>query len=433
MSGDHLPKLSMSSSTALLTTGVSGLTLSNSTTPANKLSYPTSFTTTSSLTSNHRYVKLNVGGRLFSTSIDTLTKQDNMLRAMFSGRMDLTTDLDGYILIDRCGRWFEMILNYLRDEDLNINLDEKSEFELYEILKEVKFYCIQPLISLIEQKILSLKSASQAEPYYGSSVVSMVTSKNDLIKILNSTDKPCIRLLINRHNNKYSYTNNSDDNLLKNIELFERMAIKFKNRIMFIKDTASTEEICCWYFHGNGKKLSEVCCTSIVYTTEKKQTKVEFPDSKILEEIFVNAVLFESKETNGDNASYNQQMLGHLADGDDNNIDEYYVPPPPRISISNAAGTGLNLNSSSTSTASNVVGSVSNSSNSNINNSNIVGSTSSNIGITSANCVINSNTSNSTSSNSNINSSSNNNGNNNGNNSNSHNNSSSSNSRRSVR
>jgi BTB/POZ domain-containing adapter for CUL3-mediated RhoA degradation protein len=426
MSGDHLPKLSMSSSTAI-TTGVSGLV--NSTILGNKLAYPTSFTTTSSLTSNHRYVKLNVGGHLFSTSIDTLTKQDNMLRAMFSGRMDLTTDLDGYILIDRCGKWFEVILNYLRDEDLNINFDDKSEFEMYEILKEVKFYCIQPLITLIEQKILSIKSASQMEPYYGGSIVSMVTSKNDLIKILNSTDKPCIRLLINRHNNKYSYTNNSDDNLLKNIELFERMAIKFKNRIMFIKDTASTEEICCWYFHGNGKKLSEVCCTSIVYTTEKKQTKVEFPDSKILEEIFVNAVLFESKETNGDNSSINQQILAHHGgtDGDDNNLDEYYVPPPPRISISNAAGTGLNLNSSSTPTASNVVGSVSNSSNPNINNSNIVGSTSSN----GVNCVINPNTSNITSSNSN-NSSNNSNNVNNGN-SNSNSNGSTTNSRRSVR
>ncbi|CAF1147000.1 unnamed protein product, partial [Brachionus calyciflorus] len=28
-----------------------------------------------------------------------------------------------------------------------------------------------------------------------------------LHRILNSTEKPCIRLLINRHNNKYSYTN----------------------------------------------------------------------------------------------------------------------------------------------------------------------------------------------------------------------------------
>ena len=71
-------------------------------------------------------------------------------------------------------------------------------------------------------------------------------------------------------------------NFFLKISCFERMAIKFKNRIMFIKDTTSTEEICCWYFHGNGKKMAEVCCTSIVYTTEKKQTKVNFFPKKVL-------------------------------------------------------------------------------------------------------------------------------------------------------
>ena len=114
-----------------------------------------------------------------------------MLRAMFSGRMDVITDSDGYILIDRCGKHFELILNYLRDEDtqgLLMNLD-KSELELYEILKEAKFYCIQSLVNLIEQKVLSNKQMNNAEPYFGSSVVSMITSKIDLIKILMSTDK----------------------------------------------------------------------------------------------------------------------------------------------------------------------------------------------------------------------------------------------------
>jgi len=33
-----------------------------------------------------QYVKLNVGGSLHYTTIGTLTKHDNMLRAMFSGR-----------------------------------------------------------------------------------------------------------------------------------------------------------------------------------------------------------------------------------------------------------------------------------------------------------------------------------------------------------
>ena len=43
-----------------------------------------------------KYVKLNVGGSLFYTTLDTLTKHDNMLRAMFSGRMEVLTDSEGY-------------------------------------------------------------------------------------------------------------------------------------------------------------------------------------------------------------------------------------------------------------------------------------------------------------------------------------------------
>lgn len=46
-------------------------------------------------TISSKYVKLNVGGRLYYTTIETLTKHDTMLRAMFSGRMDVLTDSEG--------------------------------------------------------------------------------------------------------------------------------------------------------------------------------------------------------------------------------------------------------------------------------------------------------------------------------------------------
>ena len=48
-----------------------------------------------------QYVKLNVGGSLHYTTIGTLTKHDNMLRAMFSGRMEVLTDSEGWILIGK--------------------------------------------------------------------------------------------------------------------------------------------------------------------------------------------------------------------------------------------------------------------------------------------------------------------------------------------
>lgn len=48
-----------------------------------------------------QYVKLNVGGRLYYTTVATLTaKKDNMLQAMFSGRMEVLTDSEGKFSID---------------------------------------------------------------------------------------------------------------------------------------------------------------------------------------------------------------------------------------------------------------------------------------------------------------------------------------------
>lgn len=70
-----------------------------------------------------------------------------------------------------------------------------------------------------------------------------------------------------------TFLSNSDDHLLKNIELFDRLSLRFISRVLFIKDVIG-DEICCWSFYGQGRKLAEVCCTSIVYATEKKQTKV---------------------------------------------------------------------------------------------------------------------------------------------------------------
>lgn len=46
-----------------------------------------------------QYVKLNVGGCLHYTTIGTLTKHDTMLRAMFSGRMEVLSDSDGKIIL----------------------------------------------------------------------------------------------------------------------------------------------------------------------------------------------------------------------------------------------------------------------------------------------------------------------------------------------
>ena len=95
-----------------------------------------------------QYVKLNVGGSLHYTTIGTLTKGDNMLRAMFSGRMEVLTDTEGWILIDRCGKHFGTILNFLRDG--NVPLPE-TRTELSELRAEAKYFCVDELAEACEK------------------------------------------------------------------------------------------------------------------------------------------------------------------------------------------------------------------------------------------------------------------------------------------
>jgi BTB/POZ domain-containing adapter for CUL3-mediated RhoA degradation protein len=183
---------------------------------------------------------------------------------------------------------FGTILNFLRDG--NVALPDTSK-ALAELLAEAKYYCIEELSESCERAI-EIKKKDVQHPICR---VPLITSTSEENYLITSSQKPVVKLLINRHNNKYSYTTTSDDNLLKNIELFDKICLRFSGRILFIKDVIGSSEICCWSFYGNGKKVAEVCCTSIVYTTDKKHTKVEFPEARIYEET-LHTLLYENRQ-----------------------------------------------------------------------------------------------------------------------------------------
>ncbi|XP_054857151.1 BTB/POZ domain-containing adapter for CUL3-mediated RhoA degradation protein 2 [Eublepharis macularius] len=232
----------------------------------------------------NKYVRLNVGGSLYYTTVQVLTRHDTMLKAMFSGRMEVLSDKEGWILIDRCGKHFGTILSYLRD---NVVALPPNRQEIKELMAEAKYYLIQGLVDLCQTALQDKKDS-----YKPVCNIPVITSPKEEERLIESSMKPVVKLLYNRSNNKYSYTSNSDDNLLKNIELFDKLSLRFNGRVLFIKDVIG-DEICCWSFYGQGRKLAEVCCTSIVYATEKKQTKVEFPEARIYEET-LNVLLYET-------------------------------------------------------------------------------------------------------------------------------------------
>jgi BTB/POZ domain-containing adapter for CUL3-mediated RhoA degradation protein len=209
-------------------------------------------------------------------------------------RHQVSSYLVGWVLIDRCGKHFGLILNFLRD---NATPLPSSQRDLEELLAEAKFYLLDDLVRVIQGKLVILRDPCPPLTY-----VPVLTAPGQLQKILDLTKKPVIRLMYNRGNNKYSYTSNSDENLLRNMELFDRLSVKFATRITFVKDIAGSSEICCWSFYGLCKKVAEICCESIVYATEKKQTKIEYPEAKIFEET-LNVLLYEERSSDGDRAA----------------------------------------------------------------------------------------------------------------------------------
>lgn len=240
-----------------------------------------------------QYVKLNVGGEIFQTTLGTLVKYDSMFRTMFQGQVPVLQDEAGFVLIDRCGKHFGTILNFLRQGNVPLPTCRTA---IEEILCEAKYYLLQELVAYCEDYVKRLNQL-QCEPA-GIPRVPVVNCKRDVEMILqNNADRPAIELLMNRQNNKYSYTHQADENFLRNQELFDKLVLRFNNRVLFIKNVGiGSSEICQWIFYANGQKKIEICCTSIVYATDRKQTKVEFPEARIYEEA-MNALLSSDPES----------------------------------------------------------------------------------------------------------------------------------------
>lgn len=87
-----------------------------------------------------------MGGHVFTTRLATLVAdQDSMLSAMFSGRFEPEVDSEGRYFIDRDGKYFEHILNFLRDATII-----PPPTVALKVYQEAKYYRIERLMAHLE-------------------------------------------------------------------------------------------------------------------------------------------------------------------------------------------------------------------------------------------------------------------------------------------
>lgn len=100
---------------------------------------------------NSKKIKLNVGGQKFVTTLTSLTLwKDSMLASMFSGRYTLEKDEDGCYFIDRSGKLFSYILDYLRSGYLSA---EVTGGLLEDIEKEATYFQLSNLVGIAQAKL----------------------------------------------------------------------------------------------------------------------------------------------------------------------------------------------------------------------------------------------------------------------------------------
>uniref|UniRef100_A0A061R7F2 K+ channel tetramerization subfamily protein n=1 Tax=Tetraselmis sp. GSL018 TaxID=582737 RepID=A0A061R7F2_9CHLO len=114
--------------------------------------------------SNSDQITLNVGGHKFTTTVATLqlAPPPSLFSAMFSGRHVLKPDETGCYFIDRDGRHFHDILNFLRDGQFSYPVEGADYKYLMELRAEAEFYGLIGLVEQIDRYPYSLTRVHRA-------------------------------------------------------------------------------------------------------------------------------------------------------------------------------------------------------------------------------------------------------------------------------
>jgi len=194
-------------------------------------------------------VKLNVGGQLFTTTFDTLTKEDSMIRTMFNGTFPVHQVVDGSVFIDRDPKYFDMVLNYMRSGGLEPPRDKNVLMELW---KEAEFYQLTGMIEILENQLKeengspSLMRWRSKDNKVGKQVL-VIKTEGEKDSLLKSTSEPMVILEVSSS----SFGDEKDAIIYKHLVLFDKLSSDYGDKIIFVKQIVYTGKE--WKFYTKGK------------------------------------------------------------------------------------------------------------------------------------------------------------------------------------
>ena len=132
-------------------------------------------------------VRMNVGGYVYQTTLATLSGASGSLGHWFSegsdsGLVPTLRDEEGRFFIDRDGKHFGKILNFLRDGTIPLPASREARQELR---MEAEYFNLLPLIEMMDRHEVSLVKANEAASAAQADVIS------DAIDVLSTADSLC--------------------------------------------------------------------------------------------------------------------------------------------------------------------------------------------------------------------------------------------------
>ncbi|KAI1710742.1 BTB/POZ domain-containing protein [Ditylenchus destructor] len=188
---------------------------------------------------NSEWIRLNVGGKIFQTTKDTLSRHpDTFLARLANGDLPSDKDDTGAILIDRSYEHFDTILNFFRSGVVNLDRNEKA---MKELLSEADFYNIQPLVDQIRKAMgtgpnrAEMVIVSKLKPSEAGLGYLLMSEKRDDYEVLQALRQ------------KFEISDTSDCYIIKRIfDCQNHLALMYIELILrsfgFVKEEISREE-----------------------------------------------------------------------------------------------------------------------------------------------------------------------------------------------